>query len=226
MTGINRAAAAVAVLLVSTAAALAQVALVEDVNSKSAGVEFMDYVPMGKEIRLGARDTLVLSYLKSCWREKITGGIVTVGTEQSDVQNGKVERSKANCDGGKMMLALQQAGQSAGMVVRDLKPRPQTVSEPQVTLYGLSPVIEIKGGGTLLIERIDQPGERFNVVAGGPQLVRGAFYDFARAGKALAPGGIYRVSAGGRQIVFRIDPQAQPGPSPVVGRLLRLFPAT
>jgi hypothetical protein len=95
LTGI---AIAVAVVLVpaARAAAQAQVAVVGDVSSKTAGVEFMDYVAVGRQIRLEPRDTIVLEYLQSCWRETITGGQVTIGTEQSDVRAGQVERHKVN----------------------------------------------------------------------------------------------------------------------------------
>ena len=106
--------AAVVLLLMMPMAARAQVALVEDVNSKSAGVQSMDYVATGKQIRLGKQDTLVLSYLKSCWRETIAGGTVTVGAEQSDVQGGTVQRQKVDCDGDRLILTAQQASQSAG----------------------------------------------------------------------------------------------------------------
>ena len=41
-------------------APLAPIALVEDVKSATAGVEFMDYVGAGQVIRLGAGDVLVL----------------------------------------------------------------------------------------------------------------------------------------------------------------------
>src|SRR5262245_66564554 len=90
---------AVASLLIAAApvAARAQVALVEDVNSKGAGVEFMDYVPLGKVIRLGKNDTLVLSYLKSCWRENITGGNVKMGAEQNEVEHGEDGRRQVEC---------------------------------------------------------------------------------------------------------------------------------
>jgi hypothetical protein len=53
--------AAVVLLLMMPMAANAQDALVEDVNSKSAGVQSMDYIANGKQIRLGSQDTLVLS---------------------------------------------------------------------------------------------------------------------------------------------------------------------
>jgi hypothetical protein len=39
----------------------------------------------------------MLSYLHSCIRETITGGVVTVGIDQSEVQAGKVTRTKLDC---------------------------------------------------------------------------------------------------------------------------------
>jgi hypothetical protein len=211
----------------ASAAAQAPVALVEDVVSKTAGVEFMDYVPVGKVIRLEPQDTIVLSYMKSCWQEAISGGTVTVGSEQSEVQLGRVERHKVDCDGGKLMLTAQLASQAAGMVFRDMRSGQQTSApKPQITLYGLSPVIEIKGGGVLVIERVDQPGERHELAIAGQQLVNGTFYDLARVGTALVAGGIYRAKVNGRQLVFKVDPDAKPGASPVIGRLLRLQPAS
>ena len=70
-------------LLLSTSgfAAGAPVALVEDVTG-APGVEFMDYVEVGKIIPLNAQDSVVLDYLYSCVRETITGGVITVGKEQ------------------------------------------------------------------------------------------------------------------------------------------------
>jgi len=95
------------------APALAQtpVALVEDVRGNPAGIEIMDYVATGKVIKLSSRDSIVLGYLTSCWHETITGGIVTVGSEQSDVQGGKVARRKVKCDGGRVALTAGQANQ-------------------------------------------------------------------------------------------------------------------
>src|SRR3954469_8520515 len=107
-------AAALSLVAVTTAASArapaprVPTALVEDVKSATAGVEFMDYVGKGQVIKLGADDVLVLSYLKSCAHETITGGTVTVGLQQSDVQNGKVVRAKVLCEGGKMQLVAEQ----------------------------------------------------------------------------------------------------------------------
>ena len=129
------AAAAIWLLPTGPVAAQAPVALVEEVRGNPAGVEFMDYVNMGHVIKLGPQDTIVLSYLKSCWRETIRGGTVTVGAEQSDVTGGTVDRVKVGCDGGKMELATAQSKQSAAMVFRKA-PGPNTPPKPQVKIGG------------------------------------------------------------------------------------------
>jgi hypothetical protein len=209
------------------AAAQVPVAVVEDVSSKTANVEFMDYVPIGKVIQLGPQGTLVLNYMRSCWRETINGGTVKVGAEQSDVQHGEVERQKVNCDGGRLMLTAELGKQSAGMVFRGMpSPEQSSAPKPQITLYGLSPIVEMKGGGLLEIERVDQPGQHIEATVAPQQLVNGVFYDLAKAGTVLEPGGIYRAKLGSRQLIFATDPNAKPGASPIVGRLLRLQPAS
>jgi hypothetical protein len=209
--------------------AQAPVAVVEDVTGKSAGVEFMDYVPAGKVIRLGPSDALVLNYMKSCWREEITGGTITTGPEQSDVKDGRVRRTKVECDGGKMQLTAQQASKSGAMVFRSgpkATPAAGTLPSPQLTLYGLSPVVDIKGGGRLLIERLDQPADKIDVTIAGHQLFRGALFDFAKDNKELAAGGLYKASVGANQLVFKVDPYARPGEAPLLSRLLRFMPAS
>ncbi|MBI5261150.1 MAG: hypothetical protein HY852_04955, partial [Bradyrhizobium sp.] len=57
--------------LAASAAAQSPVAIVEDVQGKVQGVEFMDYVAPGKVIKLAPQATVVLGYMKSCWRETI-----------------------------------------------------------------------------------------------------------------------------------------------------------
>ena len=219
-------AAALAAGLATAAAAQAPVAVVEDVKGKVAGVEFMDYVAPRQVIKLGPKDTIVLGYMRSCWRETITGGTVVVGDEQSMVHLGTVEREKVECDAGRMQLTEREASQSAATVLRSMRPAqrstPHATVTPRITLYGLSPVVEVNGRGTLVVERLDQAGERYQVVVGPKSLVRGKFYDFARARKTLTPGATYVASLGALQTIFRVDPQAKGGATPIVGRLLRL----
>ena len=105
---------AVAILAVATEvsahgpAPLVPTALVEDVQSATANVEFMDYVGPGQVIKLGPGDVLVLSYLTSCEHETITGGTVIVGARRSDVKGGQIARDEVPCQG-KMQLMSEQA---------------------------------------------------------------------------------------------------------------------
>src|SRR3546814_1870446 len=105
-------------LLAAPAVAADPTALVEDVSATAAGVEFMDYVAAGRVIHLGTGGTLVLSYLKSCVRETVTGGSVTVGIDQSRIEGGKVAREVVSCDGGKLALTAEQSAKSGTMVFR------------------------------------------------------------------------------------------------------------
>jgi hypothetical protein len=205
--------------------AQAPVAIVEQVESRSAGVEVMDYLEVGQVVRLQPDEKLVLGYLRSCLQEKISSGTVTIGAEQSDVTGGSLERGKVACDTTQATLTPDQLKKSGAMAFR-AGPKKGKPGQPQVTIYGTSPVIEAKGAGKLTVERLDQPGEKLQVPIEASHLIRGAFFDLAKAGHALAAGGTYRASLGGNELVFRVDPAATSGAGPVVGRLLRLLPAS
>jgi hypothetical protein len=202
------------------AAAQAPVAVVEDVQGPVTGAEFMDYVAPGKVIKLGPAGTIVLGYMKSCRRETISGvGTVIVGNEESMVHLGEVNAGKTDCDTNRPRMSNRQTGDSAAMVVRNLdEGTPRTT----FTLYGLSPVIETTGRGRLLVERLDVKGERYDVDLAKASMVRGKFYDFAKSGTALKPGGVYAASLGTKKVVFLVDSQAGASPASIIGRLVRL----
>jgi hypothetical protein len=194
-------------------------ALVEDVSSTTASVEFMDYVGSGQVIKLEPGDTLVLSYLKSCEHETITGGTVTVGADHSDVADGQIARAKVPCDGGKIRLSSQQASKSAATAFRlqsaEIEPR----------LYARTPLVQLpkvmaSGDRTLLIERVDRRGERHELKI-DDTIAAAGFYDLAKVNLSLARGGIYDASISGHKMTFQVDAKAQSGPAPIVSRLLR-----
>jgi len=200
-------------------APLIPTALVEDVKSATADVEFMDYVGDRQVIRLAPGDTIVLSYLKSCEHETITGGTVTVGKERSSVQDGEVVRTKVPCDGGNVQLSAQQASQSAASAFR--LQNADTVK----TLYALAPVVQLPRplAGTdrmLQVDRTDQPGEHYRFEI-DDTITAARFYDLAKTNLTLARGATYEASIGGHKLTFRVDPRAASGPTPVVSRLLR-----
>lgn len=209
--------------LAASAAAQAPVAIVEDLQGKVDGVELMDYVAPGKVIKLGPKATLVLGYLKSCWRETIAGGTVVVGAEQSTVQAGEVQRVKVPCDAA-AVLSEREASQGAATTFRTMSPGQQAAptAPPTVYIYSVSPLIEAKSGGVLVIERVDAPEDKLYLPLNASIRVRGKFYDLAKAGKALTPGGTYAATARSRSVTFVVDSQATAKPTTIVGRLLRL----
>ena len=217
------AAAAVILVLAGSAAAQSPVAIVEDVKGKVTGAEFMDYVVPGTVIKLGAEGVVVIGYMGSCIRETIKGGVAIVGTDESRTSLGEVSRERINCDNKRAQVNDRAATQSAATTFRSLGKKPEIAElQSDPVIYGLSPVIELGKPGKLLIERIDLPGEKFEAVIDSKKLVKGKFYDLAAQGKSLMPGGTYAATAGASRTVFKIDPMARPGASPIVGRLVRL----
>jgi hypothetical protein len=198
---------------------LVPTALVEDVKSATADIEFMDYVGNGQVIKLEPRDVLVLSYLKSCEHETITGGTVTVGAERSDVRDGQIVSTKVSCDGGRIRLSSQQASKSAASAFRlqsaDIEP----------TLFARTPAVQLprvlaSEDRTLLIERVDRRGESRKIKI-DDTIAAAGFYDLATINVSLTRGAIYDASIGGHKMTFQIDAKAKSGPAPIVSRLLR-----
>jgi hypothetical protein len=203
-------------------APLVPIALVEDVKSASADVEFMDYVGTGQVIKLAPGDVLVLSYLKSCEHETITGGTVHIGSDKSDVEGGRIVRTKVPCNGRNMKLSPAQANASAASSFR----LQNAAFEP--TVYALPPVIQIPkigtaGSRTLVIERKNRPSERFAVEL-DESLANGGLYDLAKTDTRLRRGAFYTATLGSRTFTFKVDAKAKTGKTPIVSRLLRFPP--
>jgi hypothetical protein len=205
--------------LATAVVAQAPVAVVEEVGSRTTGLEFMDYLITGRTIRLAADERLVVGYLKSCWRETIVGGIVTIGAEQSVVQDGRVQRSRVLCDTGESTTSKETAV-SGAMVFRNAKQQ-----LPKQTVYSLSPIFALKGtDATLSIERLDKPDGTISVnTAASP---RGDFVDLSQRSILLAAGGSYRARHGRNTVVFKIDASASSEAMSIVGRLVDLRPSS
>ena len=202
----KRAAVAILSMVLYATAALAggPVAIVEDIDAPGAKVSMMDYVETGQAIALGGKGTLVLGYLRSCLRETITGGTVTVGAEKSSVAGGKVVCERVECDGGKLQLTLEQGGKSAVVAFRK-SPGGMAVT-PSYKIYGTSPVIRTaKDVREIVIERLDRPGGTLTL-----KVERG-YVDLSATGRTLKPRGLYRVRAGGARWCSRWTPTPGPG---------------
>lgn len=214
------------VLLATVVAAAAEppVAIVEQVQGKVTGAEFMDYLTPKAVIKLGAADSsIVISYLKSCRREKIDGiGTVIIGSDESLVHLASVKDEMTDCDANHAHATTRETSEVAATVMRSLGKNNTAIAiKPQLILYGVSPLVQATGRGTLVVERLDVRGERQQIELDGKQS-KGKFYDFAVANKALSPGGIYSAKFRSSQIVFQIDPHARSGATPIVGRLVRM----
>ena len=149
--------------LAGPAAAQSPVAVVEDVQGKVTGAEFMDYVTPKTVIKIAAGGSVVISYMKSCQREKISGlGTVIIGTDESFVQFADVKREKTDCDSAQSHATTKATSEAAATVLRSLADDKNAAAKikPQLTIYGTSPVVEAKGKGTLVVERLDIKGER------------------------------------------------------------------
>lgn len=209
--------------LAAPALAETPAAIVEDVQGKVDGIAFMDYVAPGKIIKLGPKASITLSYLKSCQRETISEGVVLVGAEQSTVQLGEVKREKVPCDTNAAKLSEREANQSAATTFRTMRSDAKGAPPAKLpTLYGVAPLIQAKSGSTLVIERTDGKEPTISVPLKSEMMVGGKFYDFAKAGKTLTPGGSYLAILGAKRYAFQVDASATSSPTPIVGRLLRL----
>jgi hypothetical protein len=196
------------------------VALIEEVQGEVAGAELMDYVAPGQVIKLGPDGVLVLSYLKSCRRETVSGrGSVTVGSGESKVDGANLKNEVVDCDAGHAQATTRETSEVAATIVRSIGE--DDAALPQAIVYGVSPVFEAKGRGMLALERLDQTEERQQIELDGRQ-AKGRFYDFAATGRSLTAGGTYVATFGPSRIVFRVDPQAKAGRGPAVGRLIRM----
>ncbi|MEH2688264.1 hypothetical protein DXU04_25580 [Bradyrhizobium diazoefficiens] len=215
--------AVVGALCVATPAlAETPAAIVEDVQGKVDGIAFMDYVAPGKIIKLGPKASVTLSYLKSCLRETISEGVVLVGAEQSTVQLGEVKRDKVPCDTNAAKLSEREANQSAATTFRTMRSDAKGAPAKLPTIYGVAPLVQAKSGSTLVIERTDGKEPTITVPLKSEAMIGGKFYDFAKAGKSLTPGGSYLAILGAKRYAFQVDASATSSPTPIVGRLLRL----
>lgn len=216
MKGLFLAVATLSALATGPALAGRPVALVEDVSDTVAGVQVMDYAQFGQTIALGPKQTLVLSYLQSCTNETITGGTVTIGARESAVTGGKVERSALPCDGGALLLAANEAGKAGVTVMRDAPiGLPGAKPRPQITLYKTKPMIVVPAPGRVVFEPLDGGAEPVTVN------VPGKAVDLAKGATALKPGALYKVTAGTKSYVVKVDAAAKSEGGPALGRLIR-----
>lgn len=180
-------------------------ALVEDVDPGVSGITQFDTLRAGQTVDLRPNRHAVISYLDTCNRETITGGVVKIGKAQSDVQGGEISRETVQCNAGQLALNGNDKDQSATIVFR-----------PLPTVPSVSPLIIAEKATKVTLTRTDKDVAPIVV-----PLKKGRV-DLQAAGIALQPGGVYQVVAGQRKTTIMIDPAAKPGETPVLRRLVKL----
>ena len=190
------------------------VAIVEEVSGVAVGIKRLDLLRESEIIDLGEDGQIVLGFLQSCWQDSVWRGQVTVGAQQSRVDGGTLIRRRVECDptGNLEMVTGRASGRR-----KSAESGASSSSEPDIVLFGRSPIVLFPGPGqTLVIERLDSTATPVRNEATEDRL------DLADHGVVLATNGLYRAAAGGAVVVFRIDRLAESGRTPAAGRLLVL----
>jgi hypothetical protein len=186
------------------------VAIVEDVSPGIGNLRRFDLIAAGRSAELGQDGRIVLGYLKSCWQDSIAGGRAVVEPLKSLVEGGALMRRRVECDA----AGLAQMN-SAGLVARGGNSvAGPALPEPDVNLYGLSPIVISSEPGSLLIERLDATAAPLRLELAESKI------DLHEKNIALLANGLYRFSRGSTAFVVRIDGLAEPGRAPAVGRLV------
>ena len=198
-------------------------ALVEMVmGAEDTDLEAMDYVSPGQVIDLGDSGYMILSYLLTCRIETITGGKVTVGHGESEVEEGEVQVETAPCQGN--CIEISQATQgTAGTVYRvaafdgtDWNERTIQSAIP-IFLWNVDGEAGLAAITVLDLDR-DPPAEIWKGVTDGKQL------EYPSSAPTLEVGIPYQVQVsieGQPQLiaVFSIDPELE-GPDTMLSRLV------
>lgn len=198
---------------VDHARAASPVGLVEEASDAGAGIAAFDYLHKGERIVVPEGTVITLGYFASCIREVIAGGTVIVGADGSEVSGGTVSRDVLKCP---KPVDLDRVTVATTAAVPKLLFRGERKNRPAVVIFYTAPVIALKSPGEVIVERVDRE-ETPRVFA-----VDGPFLDLAKQQVFLSAGGIYRLTAGGREMLFQVSIEAFEGGGPLFARLLRM----
>jgi len=185
-------------------------ALVEEIDDGVAGVAAFDTLKAGQSIDLRPNRHAVISYLDSCIRETIRGGVIKVGTSQSDVQNGTVQRDKVECSTKQLVLTETTQDQSATAVFR-----PLFDNLVKQSLSDVSPFIFADQVTAIEMKQMGKEDAPVKLTLHQGKL------DLRNAGIKLQPGGIYKLTGGGRETYIKIMPDATSGEAPLLARIAK-----
>lgn len=193
-------------------------AIVEDISAGSSKLQPMDYLFEGDTLTLQKGENITISYLGSCAIEAISGGAakINIGLEKSNVTGkGRVKRKFVECGGADISLTRRQSDAAAGVVVRGGKEKGG--DQPEVTVYSIYPVIKLSDAAkAVTIVRTDKKETKFDLN------VTGKMIDLEKKGTKLTAGGVYRATAGGKSVVFKVANSARASSRNLISRLVEL----
>ena len=189
-------------------------AIIEDVHAPGTGLQVMDYLAAGTEIRLKQGETLTISYFRSCSVEKITTGSVRIGIKRSRVSDdATVTRRFVECQ--IRGVTPRQAGQAAVLVLRR-PPTGEGIPVAESTVHSTAPVFVLsRRVSEILIERRDPEGQARHVVAATDGRA-----DLKKTKIRLARGAIYSATTRFGTTTFKISPYADDSETLLLRRLI------
>lgn len=205
------AAAALILLGASAQAAPRPVAIVEESAKTEGRGQVFDLLTENDTMQLAAGETIVLGYLKSCVRETITGGSVTIGAKESVVEGGKVAREKTECAVNKLLLTEDQSQQSATIAFRPGDTLKHIYTRQPVIMAGMSENVTIQPF---------EGGESWDLVPENGRI------DFRAAKFEMQPGMRYRVTGAKATIIVEVDAAATTAKTGTLERVVILDSGT
>jgi hypothetical protein len=172
-------------------AASRPVAIVEESARTDGKGQAFELLAESDTVSLAAGETIILGYLKSCVRETITGGTVTVGAKESVVEGGKVAREKTECAVNKLALTADESQQSATIAFRGIIKH----------VYTKQPIIMVGTSTSVTIEPYDG-GETWSLKPTDKRI------DFRAAKLEMQAGKRYKVVGVKNAMIIEVDPAA------------------
>jgi hypothetical protein len=201
--------AAASILLVpAVVAASKPVAIVEDSPKTAGRGQVFDLLNESEVLTLAPGETLILGYLKSCTRETITGGTVTVGAKESAVEGGKVSREKTECTQTKLALTADESQQSATIAFRGAIKH----------VYTRQPIIMAGHSKSVKIEAVEG-GKNWDMKP------KNGLIDFEAAKIEMQPGARYKVTGEKASLIVEVDAAATTAKTGLLERVVVLEPA-
>jgi hypothetical protein len=202
--------ASLLLLATSAMAAPKPVAIVEDSPLTTGRGQAFDLLNENEVLKIGSGETLVLGYLKSCTRETITGGTVTIGVKESTVEGGKVTREKTECAVTKLALTADESQQSATIAFRP--------ADALKHIFTLQPAIIAKRSANVTVEAIEG-ADRWNLK---PQ---DGLIDLRASKIEMQPGKRYKVTGEEVSLIVEVDAAATTAKTGLLERVVVLEPA-